>query len=85
MTYALNDVPQPVKTVFSRVLRVPSEQITLESNSKTTPNWDSLRHVELVVEIEEVYKTSFSAVEVFALTSVRGFCDMLVKKKIDLS
>ena len=78
------DVPPKMRALFARVLRIPAQEIHIDSSTKTTRNWDSLRHVELVVEIEEAYAVSFSPVEVFALTSVRGFCEMLAKKNADL-
>lgn len=80
METSANDIPLPLKEIFSRVLEIPMDQITHESSTKTTKNWDSLRHVELVVEVEEKYGVAFSATEVFALTTVQGFCDMLAKK-----
>jgi acyl carrier protein len=72
MTIAIHDVP------------AGPDAIALDSSTKTTRNWDSLRHVELVVAIEERYGVSFSASEVFALTSVQGFCDMLARKGVAL-
>jgi acyl carrier protein len=80
----LTAVPNKLRDLFAKVLRIPAEDIHLDSSTKTTRNWDSLRHVELVVEIEEAYGVSFAAVEVFALTSVRGFCETLAKKNVDL-
>jgi acyl carrier protein len=84
MTTEINDIPHDFKEVFAKVLRVSPEEINRDSGSKTTRNWDSLRHVELVVAVEEKYNVSFSPFEVFALTSVQGFCDMLAKKNVDV-
>jgi acyl carrier protein len=84
MNAEFSEVPRKMKDLFAKVLRIPPEEINLDSSTKTTKNWDSLRHVELVVEMEEAYGVSFSAVEVFALTSVRGFCETLSKKNANL-
>jgi acyl carrier protein len=84
MSIETREVPPALKQVFAEVLRVGADAIDLESSTKTTRNWDSLRHVELVVAIEERYGVSFSAAEVFALTSVRGFCDILADKGVAL-
>lgn len=78
---ALNEVPLALRDIFSRVLQIPTDEITLEASTKTTKNWDSLRHVELVVEVEEKFGVSFAATEVFELTTVKGFCEMLAKKR----
>jgi acyl carrier protein len=77
----VNEVPQPIKEIVSRVLGVPEDKITPDSSTKTTRSWDSLRHVELVLEVEEAYGVSFTPTEIFALSSVRGFCELLQKKK----
>lgn len=80
MSTVMNEIPPSLRQVFAKVLRVPVEEIKADSSTKTTRNWDSLRHVELVVAIEDKYRVTFSASEVFALTSVQGFIDILAKK-----
>lgn len=80
----ITEVPLALREVFADVLRVDAASIDANSSTKTTRNWDSLRHVELVVAIEERFGVSFSAAEVFALTSVQGFCDVLAKKNVAL-
>ena len=76
------EISAAMKEVFVKVLRVPAEQINFGSSPKTIGSWDSLRHVELVVEMEEKYNVSFSTTEVFALNSVKGFCETLTKKGV---
>lgn len=78
-------LPAELRGLFAQVLRVPAEAVTPESSTKTLASWDSLRHVELVVAIEERYGVSFAANEVFGLTSVQGFCDTLVRKGVVLT
>ena len=78
------EIPASLKEVFAKVLRVRAEEIDAQSSTKTTRNWDSLRHVELVVAIEQKYGVAFAASEVFALTSVQGFLDILAKKNVTL-
>jgi acyl carrier protein len=80
MSTPSDEVPEQLKEIFARVLRVPMESITPDSSTKTTRNWDSLRHVELVLEVESAYGVSFAPTEIFALTSVRGFQERLMKK-----
>jgi len=81
MSIPMNEVPQRLKEIFSRVLRVPPDKITLDSSPKTTRHWDSLRHVELVLEVEEAYGVSFTSSEIFALSSVQGFLEILQHKQ----
>lgn len=85
MTIQIDELPLGLKQTFADVLRVGVDEISVNSSSKNTRNWDSLRHVELVVAIEEKYAVSFSQTEVFALNTARGFRDMLARKNVDLS
>lgn len=77
----MNDVPQSLKELLCSVLNVPPDKVTMNLSPKVNRNWDSVRHVELVMEIEKRYGVTFSTAEIFTLTSVRGICDALVKKK----
>ena len=81
METAVNEVPPTLKEIFCRVLEVPMDQITPELSTRTTRNWVSLKHVELVVEVEEKYGVAFAATEIFALTTVQGFCEVLARKQ----
>ena len=44
--------------------------ITDATSPETLPEWDSLGHVTLVIELESIYGVSFAAEETMALTSV---------------
>ena len=46
--------------VFERVLQAPAEELTDESSQETVVNWTSLRHVALLVALENTYKVRFS-------------------------
>ena len=43
----------------------------------TLPEWDSLGHITLVIELESIYGVSFSAEETMALTSVGAIKDVI--------
>ncbi len=58
--------------------KTPGE-ITDESSPETVPEWDSLGHVTLLIELESVYGVSFSPEESFELRSVESIKDALAK------
>lgn len=84
-THEVPEVPDGLRQLVAQVLRVAPAAVAMNSSTKTLGSWDSLRHVELVVAIEERYAVSFAAAEVFGLTSVQGFCDALAHKGVDLA
>lgn len=58
------------EAVVARVFgREPSE-IDATTSPETVPEWDSLGHVTLVIELESTYAVSFSPEETMSLTSV---------------
>ena len=41
--------------IIGKVLGVDPTALNDESNAQNTPKWDSLRHIELVIELEESF------------------------------
>lgn len=56
--------------VIARVLEEPADSLNDESSRDNTHNWTSLRHVALMVAIENEYKIRFSNPEMAALRSI---------------
>jgi acyl carrier protein len=51
---------EKVKQIMSSVFGVQKEKITNDASPDTIENWDSLRHMNLVVALEEEFNISFS-------------------------
>lgn len=68
--------------VFATVLQVPEDKITIDSSPKNLENWDSMRHVELVIAVEEAFGITFSTTEVMSINSMKGFRTALSAKDI---
>jgi acyl carrier protein len=51
-------------------LELSSEAITDELAQDEVPTWDSLRHLQLVATLEEVYRVRLSTREIMMLRSV---------------
>ena len=45
-----------LKKVMAKVFEISEEQITTECSPDTLEQWDSLKHMELIVEIENYFK-----------------------------
>ena len=46
--------------------------------------WDSLKHMEVVVGLEEAFGLTLEADEIVAITSLAAIKDLLIAKGIDL-
>ena len=58
------------ETVVARVFGLPRSLVTDASSSATLSAWDSLNHVTLILELENVFGVSFSAEEALTMTDV---------------
>jgi len=48
-----------LKKIFSAVLGVEEEKITMELSPENTPAWDSLNAIVLITEIEKAFNVRF--------------------------
>ncbi|MBI3793125.1 MAG: acyl carrier protein [Nitrospinae bacterium] len=53
-------VPDRVRNVLSAVLGVPADSIGEFASPQTLEAWDSLKHMNLVLALEEEFGVSFS-------------------------
>lgn len=68
--------------VFAEILKEPAESFTDESSRETTVNWTSLRHVTLLVAIENEYRVKFSNPEMTAMRSLGDIRAALAAKGV---
>lgn len=71
---------EKLKTLFARQLNVEPSALSADSSPATIGTWDSLKHVELILAIEDAFAIAFEAAEVFGLTSFGGIHAMLNEK-----
>lgn len=71
----------PEATV-ARVFGRDAATIDESSSPDTIPEWDSLGHVTLVIDIESTYGVSFAPEETMALTNVGAIKAALVSRGI---
>lgn len=61
-------IDKKLEDVFFRIFNVKVKE---SDDINTIPNWDSLRHLKLILEIEEIYKIKFNSEEIPKLISVK--------------
>lgn len=64
-------VHKDVIEIFASTFGVPPESITPEVAYQTHEKWDSLRHLELISNLEERFNISISMDDVIAMSTVR--------------
>ncbi len=72
---------QDLRGVFAKVLEIPVEAITPELSPQTNRAWDSMKNMELIIEVESHFGVRFSGADIVALSSLQGFCTVLEQEK----
>jgi len=55
---------------MSRVFELPVSDFPEDIKQKNIDNWDSLRHLNLIIELEEAFDKSFEPEEIAEMTSL---------------
>ncbi|MEO1331299.1 MAG: acyl carrier protein [Pseudomonadota bacterium] len=73
---------QKLEKVVSDILLVSECEINDESNAKNTRNWDSLRHIELIMAIETAFQVKFSTMEITSFQKLGDVRESLQAKGV---
>ena len=71
-----------IEDVFSQVLQVLARDMSDETSPKTVGSWDSLRHVELIMSIEQAFNVAFSMPEISTINSLGVVRNLLRQKGV---
>lgn len=74
-----------LEDVLARVLEEPAGSLTDESSPDNVLNWTSLRHVTLLVEIENEYGIRFSNAEMSTMRCVGDIRAALAGKGVTVA
>jgi acyl carrier protein len=66
----MQQVDAKVENLLSEVLQVPASAITDDLTMKNVDAWDSLKHMELIVALEQSFDIQLSFDEIVAMQSV---------------
>ena len=62
---------------IGRVLKLSDRQMILDASMNITPRWDSLRQIEIILEIERITGKKFQTHELLSLTSTQSLLHAL--------
>lgn len=74
---------QKLKEVLSRIFNVSLDTITEDASPDTIENWDSLRHMNLVLALEEEFGVEFTDDQVVEILSYKLIKIVLNEHGID--
>lgn len=70
--------------IISRVVKIPAAKLNKDSGLGLVEGWDSLKHTELILQLENEFDISFDFHELDKITSVERILSSLRLKGIDL-
>jgi acyl carrier protein len=73
---------QTVQTILADVLEMSANEITDSITMDNTPTWDSLKHMELVVALEQRFNIELGPDEFLEMTSLKNIRRILTEKGI---
>ena len=66
-----------VKSVVAAVLKVPEQSLTPQSSPDEIQAWDSMRHLQIILGLEEEFGVQFTADEIDGLQTINALCAWL--------
>lgn len=68
--------------VVAGILKIETGVLSEESNAHNTPNWDSLRHIELMLAVETAFGVRFTMPEMVSMQNLGDMRALLVAKGV---
>ena len=75
-------IKEQIKKIMTEVFLIESSLVNDKISQKNTGQWDSLNHLNLIVEIEEEFDVSFSPEQIGSMTSLKIILDEIKKTNL---
>ena len=69
-----------LEEIVADVLSVPVNDISDDTSPKSTKNWDSLKHINLVLALETGFGVKFAPSEIMSIASIADARTLLREK-----
>jgi acyl carrier protein len=74
------EVPSSLRNILADVFEISPEEVTPDLNAATVDSWDSFRHLQAILAVEEEYGVQLDPQRIPELTSVSLLQAELEKK-----
>lgn len=83
LNQADGDIEEQILLIASRIFKTPADQLSAGSSPDNVAGWDSLGHVNLVMDLEQAFGVSFSTLEVMNLPNLGRAIELVEAKRND--
>jgi acyl carrier protein len=70
-----------VYEIVARIMGVAPADVSEDSSPLTLPKWDSLRHMKLILSLEETLNIQFSDADISMMKDVRSILERVSARK----
>jgi len=70
--------------LIAEILRISEKEITDDLSINNTDTWDSLKHMELIVVIEETFKIKLTTEEIVIMVNMKAIKQILKNKGVNI-
>ncbi len=71
-----------IHKLIAEVLKLPEASVTASTSMENTPEWDSLKHIEIIVAIEQQMGMELTGDEIADMTSVKAIETILHRHRL---
>jgi acyl carrier protein len=66
-----------IRETVSNIMLIPLEEVTAQSSPETIEAWDSLKHMALILALEEEFGIRFSEEQIEGMNSITAIAEQL--------
>ena len=75
-----NNIEKRIKNVISAVFEISVEEIGDESSPDTIESWDSLKHINMIVALEEEFNVEFTDDNITEMINMKLILAVILEK-----
>jgi len=76
----MEDLLPKIRAAFQSSFDVDPQTITIDTEPSDIPGWDSMGHVTLVTNLEQIFELTFDVDELMAMENVKEICRVVESK-----
>jgi acyl carrier protein len=70
-----------VRRIASELFDVPVAQLNAASSPETVESWDSVQHLNLVLELEQTFGVRFAPAEIERMQTIGAIADVISQRQ----
>ena len=78
----LNEIEAKITEIFSRVVDVPLDSVSISMTPSDVENWDSMKHIMLLLAVESDFELKFSYLEMVSIGTLAELIDLVESKSV---